>query len=71
MSCASGTRSSPFPYAARGGADYGQGVIAAREVRLAEREVLLNTKERDISSREGNLEATLRGKDEELEALVQ
>ena len=45
--------------------------IAAREIRLAEREVLLNAKEKDISAREGTLEATLCGKDEELEALVQ
>nr|XP_020188977.1 fibrinogen- and Ig-binding protein-like [Aegilops tauschii subsp. strangulata] len=45
--------------------------IAAREVRLAERKVLLNTKEQDISTREGNLEATLYDKDEELEALLQ
>ena len=44
--------------------------IASREVRLAEREALLNANEKDISSREGNLEATLCGKDEELEALV-
>lgn len=45
--------------------------VAAQEVRLAEREALLNAKEKDISAREGTLEATLRGKDEELEALVQ
>jgi chromosome segregation ATPase len=45
--------------------------VAAREARLVERPALLNTKEKDISSREENLEATLRNKDEELEALVQ
>ena len=45
--------------------------IVAREVRLAEREALLNTKDKNIYAREGNLEATLRGKDEELEALIQ
>jgi hypothetical protein len=36
--------------------------VAAREVRLAEREALLIAKEKDISSREGNLGATLRNK---------
>ena len=45
--------------------------IAAREVFLAECEALLNAKEKDISTREGNLEATLCRKDEELEALAQ
>jgi hypothetical protein len=44
--------------------------VNARVVWLAEREALLSTKEKDISAREGALEATLRGKDEELEALV-
>ena len=45
--------------------------VIVREVRLAECEALLTAKEKDVSSQEGNLEATLRGKDEELEALVQ
>ena len=44
--------------------------IAAREAHLVERAMLLNTKEKYISSREENLEATLCRKDEELEALV-
>jgi hypothetical protein len=44
--------------------------VATREARLAEHATLLNAKEKDISSREENLEATLRSKDEELEALV-
>ena len=46
-------------------------IIDVREVRLAEREALLNAKEKDISSREGNLKATLHNKDGELEDLVQ
>ena len=45
--------------------------ITAQVVRLAEREALLNTKEKDILAQEGNLEATLHVKDEEREALVQ
>jgi hypothetical protein len=45
--------------------------VIAREARLAERTALLDGKEKDISSREEKLEATLRAKDEELEALVQ
>ena len=45
--------------------------IAAREAHLVERAMLLNAKEKYISSREENLEATLRNTDEELEALVQ
>ena len=38
---------------------------------MVPREVLFNTKEKDISAREGILEATLHGKDEELKSLVQ
>lgn len=45
--------------------------VAAREAHLAERTTLLDAKEKDISSREESLEAALRAKDEELEALVQ
>ena len=44
--------------------------IAAREVHLAERKALLKAKEKDISAREGTLEAILHIKDEKLEALV-
>ena len=44
--------------------------VAAREARLAERTTLLDTKDKDMSSREQNLEDALRGKDEELQAFV-
>ena len=45
--------------------------VIAREAHLAKRAMLLNAREKDISSREEKLKVTLRGKDEELEALVQ
>ena len=45
--------------------------VIAREAHLAKRAMLLNAREKDISSREEKLEATLHGKDEELEVLVQ
>lgn len=44
--------------------------LAAQETSLAEREALLDAREKEISAREGNLEVALRGKDDELEALV-
>ena len=44
---------------------------ATQEACLAECEALLNAREKDISSQEGKLEATLRSKDEELEGHVQ
>ena len=44
--------------------------VAAREARLAERTTLLDTKDKDMSPREQNLEDALRGKDEELQAFV-
>ena len=44
--------------------------VTARDVCLAERITLMNAKEKDISTREENLEAMLRNKDGELEALV-
>lgn len=44
--------------------------LTAREVRLAECEALPNAKEKDVFVQEGNFEAALLGKDEELEALV-
>ena len=44
---------------------------ATQEACLVEREALLNAREKDISSQEGKLEATLRSKDEELEGRVQ
>ena len=43
----------------------------AREARLADHKAFLDTREREISLREENLEATLHAKDESLEALVQ
>ena len=39
--------------------------VASQGVRLAKCEALLNAKEKDISTHEGNLEATLRAKGEE------
>ena len=45
--------------------------IAAREIHFAKHEALLSTKEKDISTREGKLEATLHDPDEDLKALVQ
>ena len=42
----------------------------ARKVRLADRKASLEVREREISLREEKLEATLRTKDDELEALV-
>nr|XP_020177122.1 myosin-11-like [Aegilops tauschii subsp. strangulata] len=45
--------------------------VIAREARMAERKALLDAREQDISSREEKLEATLRAKDDDLEALVQ
>jgi len=45
--------------------------VMAREGRLADRKVSLDAREREISLWEENLEATLRAKDESLEALVQ
>ena len=45
--------------------------VIAREARMAERKALLDTREQDISSREEKLEATLRDKDDDLEALMQ
>ena len=44
--------------------------VASREARLEERTSFLDAKEKDISSREENLMATLHGKDDELEGLV-
>ena len=43
----------------------------AREACLADHKASLDAREREISLREENLEATLRTKDESLEALVQ
>jgi len=61
----------PFHHAVGGGADQGKEDIAPWEVRLKEREALPNAKEKDVSFWKGNLEATLHGKDEEQEALIQ
>lgn len=44
--------------------------VTAREARLAERKALLDAKGQNISSREEKLGATLRAKDDDLEALV-
>ena len=43
----------------------------ARDMRLVERKASLDAREQEISLREEKLEATLRAKDEGLEALVQ
>ena len=43
--------------------------VIAREARMAERKALLDAREQDISSRQEKLEATLRAKDDDLEAL--
>ena len=45
--------------------------VMAREGHLVDHKASLDAREREISLREENLEATLRAKDESLEALVQ
>ena len=44
--------------------------VMAQETRLADRKALLDAREQDLSLREEKLRATLRTKDDDLEALV-
>ena len=45
--------------------------VMAREARLADHKASLDAREQEISLREEKLEATLRAKDDDLEAIVQ